>query len=437
MKRKWLIAGILIVIEIVLLVSIIAIGWTGVDDLQAEGFAIRIFHADLLSAQADPEWQFQADGTTQLEVDSTAGDIQIVAGASDEITITAHKTAWHSTTAKAEESLDGMLVSASQSGEKITVRYQREPKFVILGSVRSDAVDFVITVPEDTIISATTSTGEVVLENTSGDAELHCDFGDIRVSGVKGGLDVDSNSGDISVKNIVAGAASIDLRSDFGDIVLEDAKGNDVEAHSNSGKITLNGINATGHLVLTSDFGKLVFENGGAANIVVEANSGSITLTNLVIEGSLEAHSDFGAIRLQNVMATDYSLDANSGNVQAIDVAGDIHAHSDFGDIEVMAVDEVNLELDTNSGSIDFTGALGEGPHTVQTDFGSIQLNVPDDTHLNFDFETDFGKIQSEFPVTVSGAVDEDHWQGTINDGGAELSAKTNSGDISINIINP
>jgi DUF4097 and DUF4098 domain-containing protein YvlB len=437
MKRKWLIAGVLIVIEVALLVSIIVIGWTGVDDIESDGFGIRIFHADLMSARADEEWQFVADGNIQLVVDSAGGDIQIVAGDTDEIVIQAHKTAWHSTTAKAEAALEGMLASASQNGDKITVRYQREPKFVILGAVRSDTVDFVISVPENTVVIATTSTGEVVLEDTIGDAELHCDFGDIAVSGVKGGLDVDSDSGDITVRNIEAGSASIDLRSDFGEITLEDAQGNDVEAHSNSGRITFQRIDAAGYMILTSDFGKLVFEKGSAASLVIEANSGSITLTDLVIEGALEAHSDFGAINLQDVIASQYLLDANSGAVRAFNVAGDVNAHSDFGDIEIVATEAVNLELDTNSGSIDFSGTLGAGPHTLQTDFGSIQLNVPEETALSFDFETDFGKIQSDFPVTVIGSVDENHWQGSINDGGAELSAKTNSGDISIKFLTP
>ena len=227
-----------------------------------------------------------------------------------------------------------------------------------------------------------------------------------------------------------------DLRYNM-EITLEDAQGNDVEAHSNSGRITFQRIDAAGYMILTSDFGKLVFEKGSAASLVIEANSGSITLTDLVIEGALEAHSDFGAINLQDVIASQYLLDANSGAVRAFNVAGDVNAHSDFGDIEIVATEAVNLELDTNSGSIDFSGALGAGPHTLQTDFGSIQLNVPEETALSFDFETDFGKIQSDFPVTVIGSVDENHWQGSINDGGAELSAKTNSGDISIKFLTP
>jgi hypothetical protein len=437
MKRKWLIVSSLIVVEILLLVAIVAIGWVGIDDLKAEGFSLRILHADLFSAEADESWQFVADGPTNLVVDSSAGDITILGGDTDEISIAAHKTAWHSTKNRAEAALKEMIVTATQSGNTITVRYQRQPKIVIAGSIRSDTVDFIITVPVNTAVTANTSLGEVTLEKTVGDASLQSDFGDITIINVKGGVKASSNSGELTASQITAGKASIDLRSDFGNISIENANGNNFEAHSNSGKILFNGVSASGDLIITSDFGRVEFEDGKAANLTIEANSGSIQLTELMIGGIVDGHSDFGDITLEDVAAESYNLDTNSGNVLARGVTGDIMAHSDFGDIEVFADDEVNLELDTNSGSIDFSGALSDGPHTLQTDFGSIGLNIPENTSLTIDLETEFGEIHSDFPITASGTLEDDHWQGSINDGGSQLIAKTSSGDISLLISNP
>lgn len=437
MKRKWLIAGILIAIEVLLCVGIIAIGWTGVDDLKTEGFRIRVFHADLASAEADEEWVFSADGDTILDLDSSAGDIQVRGGDTDEIRIIAHKTAWGATRTRAESALEDMTVTATQSDNKITIRYQQDPKIVIGGSTRSDRVDFVITVPTNTSVTASTSTGEVSLSDVDGKADLHSDFGDINATNISEELKANTNSGKIIAQQITAGKGTVDLRSDFGDISLENAIGGKIEAHSNSGKIIFGNVDASADMVLSSDFGEIEFESGSAKELMVHANSGNITLTQIKIKVLIDAHSDFGDIRLEAADCSTYLLDTNSGEIFVDGVSGAMEAHSDFGDLEITGGKNATLNLDSNSGSITYSGTLGNGPHSLKTDFGSIHMFVPEDTAVSFDFETDFGDIHSDFPLTLTGDIKEDHWQGTINGGGADLIVNTNSGDISIETNSP
>ncbi len=437
MKRKWLIAGILIVAEILLCGSIILISWVGIDNLKSEGVRVRIFHADLVSAEADEEWQFSADGPTDLVVESSAGDINVAGGDTDQIIVLAHKTAWHSTQDKAQAELDELNITVTQVGNKITVRYQKEPKVVFAGSIRSDTVDFTITVPADTSVTVTTSSGDVSLSGTAGAADLQSEFGDITTSNVAGALKVDSNSGEITALDISAGNGDIDLHTEFGDASLENSNGDSIEVRSNSGKIALINVEALSDILLHSEFGKIEFESGEAEQLNIEANSGSIKLTELSIAGLVDAHSDFGDITLKGVAADSYDLDTNSGELIIEVISGSIKAHSEFGDIEITEAENADLDLDTNSGTIEFTGSLGEGPHSIKTDFGEIRLEIPEDTPLTFELETDFGKIRSDFPVTLSGDLEEDHWVGTINGGGAELTAKTNSGQISLEIIEP
>ena len=96
---------------------------------------------------------------------------------------------------------------------------------------------------------------------------------------------------------------------------------------------------------------------------------------------------------------------------------------------------ETTLDLYTKSGTVQFSGPLGLGPHSLKTVFGDIQVFLPQDTALSFDLQTDFGKLKTEFPITLEGDVKQDHWRGTLNGGGAELEANTNSGDISFEIL--
>jgi hypothetical protein len=48
--------------------------------------------------------------------------------------------------------------------------------------------------------------------------------------------------------------------------------------------------------------------------------------------------------------------------------------------------------------------------------------------------QTEFGKITSDFEVTISGKLEEKHWTGKINGGGDELTVKNNNGNITLQI---
>jgi DUF4097 and DUF4098 domain-containing protein YvlB len=99
--------------------------------------------------------------------------------------------------------------------------------------------------------------------------------------------------------------------------------------------------------------------------------------------------------------------------------------------VDVSAEDAI-VTLISKNGKVSFSGTLMEGEHTLQSDFGDIKLTLPADIGLNFDLKTDFGKIKSDLPVTISGDIDEKHWVGTVNDGGAKLTASTQNGNITI-----
>jgi DUF4097 and DUF4098 domain-containing protein YvlB len=153
------------------------------------------------------------------------------------------------------------------------------------------------------------------------------------------------------------------------------------------------------------------------------------------VSGIVIAKSDFGEVTLSKVEAGSYDLDTSSGEITLEGASGAVKAHTDFGNIEVTEAEAVTLDLNTDSGAITFAGSLGDGPHILKTDFGSVNLSLPEETALDFDLSTDFGKIKSDFPITIQGEQEQTHWQGTINGGGESLTAETSSGDISIEIL--
>ena len=167
----------------------------------------------------------------------------------------------------------------------------------------------------------------------------------------------------------------------------------------------------------------------------MEANSGKIYLSGVIAENNLIVRNGFGDIVLEKVTASIFDLDTNRGKIMLDSTGGTIKAVSDHGDLEIKATYQAELDLYTKSGNIEFSGPLGMGPHSLVTGFGDISMYLPKDTALTFDLETGFGKLKTWFPITLEGNLKQVHWLGTLNDDGAELTATTNSGDISFDIL--
>lgn len=438
MKNKWLIASILIVILVMLFVAIIYLSWQGIDQARQSGVRWRIFAYDIVSAESDEEQRFSTDGPTTLDLKNDIGNISVLAGTGDEIVIKAHKTAWGSNRADAEAALENLKVIATQDDNNVTIRVEPiDTVYIFAFRARSDSVAFTVTVPANTTLLTRSNFGDITLSNTTGDANLRTEFGDISITNTNGALTADTNSGKVTVQEIQADGQLIDLRSEFGSITLEGATAKDINTHSNSGELKLEGVDATGEITLTSEFRSIQYKSGTADMLNIEANSGAITLTDLVINTPLTAMTEFGDITLLNVDAHSYDLSSNSGKVSLDSAHGSVTAHSEFGDVEVTNGEQVNLDLKTNSGTVEYSGSLGPGPHILDTEFGNIYLTIPDETSLSVDLETEFGKVKSDFDITLSGEFSEKRLSGTINGGGASLTASTNSGNITISILNP
>jgi DUF4097 and DUF4098 domain-containing protein YvlB len=398
MRFKWLIVGALSLALLALCAMIVAASWFGVARLNARGVDWRFFSADTISAEADEEQRFAVSGPAVLSVESLAGEIIVTSGEGDEIVVHAHKTGWGSDQADAEAALATLKVDITQDGNTITVRAEHAVEIGIAAQTRSDTVDFTITVPAETAVNAQTEFGDVKLSGTTGDADLKTSFGAIGVEDVNGALTAETSGGEITAKRVGAEEQVLSLKTDFGKVVLEDAI---------------------------------------AGVVSLESGSGGVELTRVEVGGPVTVQTDFGAVTLEQVAAERYDLGTGSGKITVHGAQGTVKAHTDFGDVEVTEATRADLDLSSSSGSLSFSGSLGDGPHTLRTDFGNVQMALPEDAALTFDLTTNFGKITSAFPITTTGEWEQDHLTGTINGGGASLTAETSSGDISLEILNP
>jgi DUF4097 and DUF4098 domain-containing protein YvlB len=416
MKRKWLIVAVLGLLELAICAAILAVTWGGLSWARANGLRVTAFDFDLVSAEADEEQRFAVAGPAALTLDNLAGRVQVVGGAAGEIVVSMHKTAWGGDQTAAEAALADIEVTLLQSGNALTIQVAEPARVVVVGSERGSTVDFVVQVPAET------------------DVSVDSGFGDLDLTGVTGVVDLSTSAGKITVSAV---EGEIELRSDFGDVSLERSTAGTVTAASSSGGVVLRQVQASGVVALSSDFGALNFAGGEAASLTAETRSGAVELSDLSVAGLVRAHSDFGRVVLTRVAASGgYDLGSDSGSITVDGASGSLQAETGFGDVSVSNADDVTLQLRTSSGAITFAGTLGDGPHSLETDFGSVRLSLPEDTAATLDLTTGYGSIRSALPITLSGDIAEDHWQGTLNGGGSSLTVQTSSGNISLEALN-
>jgi DUF4097 and DUF4098 domain-containing protein YvlB len=384
--------------------------------LRATNVRWRILQFDTVSAETSEEQRSTVADPATLVVENSRGHVAVASSPGNEIVVTARKTAWGSSQSDAQATLTSLKVNVTQNADTVRVQVVEPPAMVVFGSSRSSTVDLTIAVPVTTAVTTRAGFGAVTLSGTTGNTNLQTNRGDVCMTDVSGHLK---------------------LYTDYGDITIERATASDVEAHAGRGTMSLTDVKADGAVTLGSDYGAIRFKDGRADSLTAITNWGEVALAGLTARGTLTARSDYGAVTVDQVQATSFDLYTGLGDIGVDGASGTLKAQTDAGSVDVKNGDKVNLDLRTNRGEIAFTGSLGDGPHTLQADSGNVRLRLSPNTALTFELQTDRGQIKSDFPVTVSGELSQTYWRGTINGGGALLTASTDNGDILLSILNP
>jgi DUF4097 and DUF4098 domain-containing protein YvlB len=431
MKSKWIIAGVLIVVLIALCgASLLAI-WQGVQAVRGDGIRINV-GANTVSAKATEEKTLAVSGSVDLTVENDFGDVSVQNGAEGQVAIKAEKTAWGVNNADAQKALADLKVIIEQTGDQIKVSVQQPVEIDAFHFGPSGgSVKFTITVPENTNVTLRASNSDLTLTGTSGQADLHTDFGRITLTDVAGEVKAQTSNGEIEARNIGSGK-TVALSSEFGNITADGVTGSGVTISSTNGVLELGSLKASGLLMAGSDFGNVHITDSQANVVDVRSNNGAVKLENLDVDGQVTVRSDFGDLTLTEVYANAYDLLTQNGKIRVDGARGSVKAHSDFGELEVLNAENVTLDLSSNNGGVTFSGSLGAGPHSLKSEFGNIKLIIPAEASLAVDLQTEFGKIVSDFEITVSGNMDEKHLSGKINGGGEDLTVKTNNGNITL-----
>jgi len=438
-KRKRLIVGALIAVELLICVAIVA----GLATFRFVFPRVRFLYVADTRAEEIVEQSFVTDGPAALDLTNTFGDIDITGGEGDRFVVKATKEAWGQDKRDAEAKVQALQVNMTMDGGTLRVQVEDPGAETIVGfgSVRGSQVRFVVTAPARTAVVVNTRHGRVTLTGTAGGADLTSRFGLIAVEDVSGDITVDTNNGDVTVRRSGDEGAAVELHSDFGDITAQEVTAGELALDSNNGALELEDVTVHNDLILDTRFGRIELGGVRAKSLKVMGQNGDITLQDARFDGLLDISTTFGAVSVSDTEASEYKIETQNGAIELDGGGGPLWLHSNFGDVDVRGARDATLDLVTGNGKVMFEGSLSaQADHLVKSNFGAVLLRLPPDTAVFLDADTDFGRIRCDFDVLVKGKDDResrasgDELHGTINGGRDRLRIETRNGDITIEV---
>jgi hypothetical protein len=234
------------------------------------------------------ERTLKVNGAVDLNIVSGSGDINVHAGASDSVIISAKIHANNSWLfgGSAEDRIHRIEQNPpiEQQGNIIHIGQSQDRDLF-----RNISIDYDVTVPAQTRLSSQTGSG------------------DQTINGLQLPLTARTGSGNITVDALGADAH---ITSGSGDLKIGTVKGS-LTATAGSGNIRAQGV--AGEINATTGSGDVEMHQVAAGNVRVGTGSGSIKLYG--IKGGLRAQAGSGDILAEGQPTTDWQLGAGSGNI--------------------------------------------------------------------------------------------------------------------------
>jgi DUF4097 and DUF4098 domain-containing protein YvlB len=214
------------------------------------------------------------------------------------------------------------------------------------------------------------------------------------------------NGVSISYEVILPAASVLRSKTGSGSQRIEGVEGS-VDASSGSGSIVVR--RAGGRVRTSTGSGGITAEAIGGE---FDASTGSGSIMGTGIGGAVRVHTSSGGIEITQTAAGDVDASSSSGTVRLRGVNG-------------------GLRAPTSSGGLHVEGQMAR-EWRLSSSSGHVTIDVPGTQGMEVDANSNSGRIDVSFPVTVSGTVGKRALRGSARGGGPLLHVRTSSGGISI-----
>jgi DUF4097 and DUF4098 domain-containing protein YvlB len=240
-------------------------------------------------------------------------------------------------------------------------------------------------------------------------------------------LELDNIDGNVTITTWNRGAVRIEATSGDPDDWEVEASGSLVNVRGRRGPADVDfriTVPVTMTLNLTSQSGEISVD-GVKGQISVETVEGSVTVkggTDLV-----SLHSVDGSISLTGARGR-VDLNTVDGDITATDITGSIRAGTVDGAVRLNQIESADIDANTVDGDIEYTGTIQEhGRYRLASHDGNVTLTVPR-INATVSVSTFSGSLESDFPVTLSGAKPGKRMTFTLGSGSARIELESFDG---------
>jgi DUF4097 and DUF4098 domain-containing protein YvlB len=147
-------------------------------------------------------------------------------------------------------------------------------------------------------------------------------------------------------------------------------------------------------------------------------------------DGVLKISTSGGEINLDS-NSGELNVSTSGGDIKAREFKGNISASTSGGDIYLKGSDS-KIYAETSGGDIrlDYTGE--NRGIDLETSGGDIQIKLPADFNASANMHTSGGDIECDLTANNAKRISSSRFEADLNNGGANLSAKTSGGDITV-----
>lgn len=271
-------------------------------------------------------------------------------------------------------------------------------------------------------VSVVNSNGSVEVTDSGGAGSINNSFGSVTVHGFKGDLRVNNTNGRVEALN-VEGAA--ELNTTYGEVRFSDI-GRKLSIRANNSKIS--GERVGGPLAIENSFGAVKISDVQNA-VTIHSGNGGVALSN--VRGEASVKTSFAGVEARDIAGM-LVVENTNGAVAATNTRG-TQVTTSFGSVVLDGVAGA-IRVVNQNGTVDAGSALRGKcePIVIRTSFSTLRVRLPDGGNYQVSARTSFGRIHTDFPLSVSGSLSNDVLNGVIGTGHCEMTLTDNNGSIEI-----
>lgn len=236
---------------------------------------------------------FQTGTSPEVNINTSGGFVRVHGGSESEVHVIMYVRRGNRWLSPSDTDLADFDIEISHDGNLVTVYSRRDQSGIgrLFRSDRNISVSFVVHLPENSTVSASTSGGSVTAENLNNGMELRTSGGSISAENVNGYSNIRTSGGGITLNNV---------------------NGN-IQARTSGGSVSASGISGTAELRTSG--GSIRIDNA-SGRISARTSGGSIRARFITFDRDLDLSTSGGSIRVELPLADHFSLDLSGSRVQ-------------------------------------------------------------------------------------------------------------------------